>query len=200
MPESLDRWPNAFHWWIDAVGSFLVYTKERIRIGQAGTPGNDIAILGDVRAHHADLMVGSTGTVLVPHGQAQVNGKGGDSFLLRHGDKIQLRTVELTYWQPQAWSRTARLELTSRHRLSTSMDGVILLGETAQLGPASDAIIRTNWAHPLFLNWYQRRYWVRSEEDLSVDGRPAEGCAGIEPNSRIEGPWGSFRWEPIQTR
>jgi hypothetical protein len=200
MSDSPSAWPDAFHWWIDAVGSYLVYTRRQIRIGQAGVPGNDIAILGDLRSHHADLMIGSAGVVLVPKGETTVNGQGGESFLLHDGDRIRFRTVELTYRQPQAWSRTARLELTSRHRLATSMDGIILLGETAVIGPQTDAIIRTEWAKPLFVNWYQRRYWVRGEESLLVDGKPTGGCAPLEPNSRIEGSWGSFLWEPIQRR
>ncbi|MBY0587605.1 hypothetical protein K2X85_10530 [bacterium] len=200
MSESRSNWPQAFYWWIDAVGSYLVYTQSQIRIGQAGGTSNDISILGDLRAHHADLMIGSAGTVLIPRGEATVNGQTGESFLLHHGDIIRLRRVELTYFQPQPWSRTARLVVSSRHRLDHSVDGIILLGETAVLGPKKDAIIRTEWEHPLFLNWYQNRYWIRGPEELLVDQKRTGGCAGLEPNSQIEGSWGSFRWEPIQTR
>ncbi len=80
MSDSPSAWPDAFHWWIDAVGSYLVYTRRHIRIGQAGVPGNDIAILGDLRSHHADLMIGSAGVVLVPKGKRRSTAKGANPF------------------------------------------------------------------------------------------------------------------------
>ena len=200
MSESRSIWPEAYYWWLDAVGSYLVFAKTQIRIGQAGTAGNDISILGDLRSCHAELLIGSAGAVLVAKGETTVNGQAGESFLLHHGDRIQLRAVELQYFQPQTWSRTARLVVSSRHRLQTSVDGIILLGETAVIGPRADAIIQTEWEHPLFLNWYQNGYWIRGEGDWMVDGKRSHGCAALKPDSQIEGSRGGFRWEPIQTR
>jgi hypothetical protein len=188
---------NAFHWWIDAVGSYLVFTKPSIRIGQAGFAENDVAILGDLSSHHADLLVGSSGAVLVARAPTSVNGAAGESFLLKDGDRIRMRSVEMIYRRPVAWSQTSRLELASRHRLPRSMDAIILLGETASVGPRSDAVVRTHWGATIRLNRYQGRYWVRGPEDLKVDGRPTGGNAPLNPDSRIEGPWGCFRWEPI---
>lgn len=192
--------PDAFHWWIDAVGSYLVFTKTQIRIGQAGVPGNDIAILGDLSGHHAELVVGSSGVVLMALGPTRVNGIEGESFLLRDGDRIRLRSVELTYLRPLAWTQTSRLEVTSGHRLPMSMDGVILLGETCTIGPRKEAVIRTNWPASLHLNRYQGRYWVRGPVELRIDGRATGGHGPLRPDSSIETPFGVFRWEPITAK
>jgi len=193
-------WPDSFHWWIDSVGSYLVFTKPRIRIGQAGSKENDVAILGDLSSHHADLVVSASGILLVPQAPTTVNGKPGDSFLLRDKDHIRMRGVELVYHRPSPWGMTSRLEIVSRHRLPMSMDGIILLGETCTIGPRPEAVIQTEWESAIYLNWYQGRYWVRGPEDLRVDGKATDGCAPLEPNSQIRGNWGSFRWEPIQPR
>jgi hypothetical protein len=191
-------WPTAFHWWMDSVGSFLVLTKSTIRIGQAGVRENDVAILGDLSSHHADIRTSSSGVLLTAHAATEVNGKKGDSFLLKDGDRIRLRAVELVYRRPSPWSSTSRLELASRHRLPRSMDAIVLLGETASIGPRADAVIRTKWPESIYLNWYQGRYWVRGPESLLVDGQPSHGCAALSPDSRIEGSWGTFRWEVVQ--
>ena len=191
-------WPDSFHWWIDSIGSYLVFTKPRIRIGQAGSKENDIAILGDLSSHHADLVASASGILLVPQAPTTVNGKPGDSFLLRDKDRIRLRGVELIYHRPSPWGMTSRLEIASKHRLPMSMDGIILLGETCSVGPRPDAVISTEWDFPIYFNWYQGKYWVRGPEDLMVDGKPTQGCAPLEPHSQIRGNWGSFRWEPIQ--
>lgn len=192
------RWPEAFHWWIDRVGSYLVFTKSQIRVGQVGTAGNDIAILGDLSGHHADLLVGSSGVVLVPRAKTLVNGREGESFLLRDGDKITMRGVEMLYRRPIAWSSTSRLEIVSGHRLPTSTDGIIILGETAVVGSRGDAVVRAPWTSALYFHRHQGGYAVRGPLGIRVDGRETDGHAPLQPDSCIEGDWGSFRWEPIQ--
>lgn len=197
VDEQPATWPESFHWWIDAVGSYLVFTKSNIRIGQAGVDGNDIAILGDLSGRHAELVIGSSGVVLLANGATKVNGIEGESFLLKDGDRIRMRSVELTYHRPLPWTQTSRLEVTSGHRLPMSMDGIILLGETCTLGPRREAVVQTNWPASLHLNRYQGRYWVRGPSELTIDGRATDGHGPLRPNSSIEGPWGVFRWEPI---
>ena len=195
--HSEQTWPETFHWWIDEVGGYLALTKPKIRIGQAGSGQNDIEILADISAHHADLRIDESGTLLLPYSETSVNGKVGKGFLLRDGDRIKLRTVEIVYHKPISWSKTARLELASRHRLPLSLDGVVLLGETCVLGPRRDAHIRAPWEQNVFVNWYQNRFWIRGPGDLSVDGQHFSGQGPLNPTSQVEGPWGAFRWEPV---
>ena len=189
-------WPDRLHWWIDSVGSYLVCTRPTVHIGQAGDRSNDVTILGDLSARHADLLVGPTGVVLVARSETKVNGVAGESFLLKDGDRIAMRSVELIYLRPNPLSTTSVLKIASRHRLPMSMDGIVLLGETATVGPGTGAIVRTPWDRPLHLNWFQNSYWVKGPAGLRIDGRDVEGGYGkLRPDSRIDGDWGSFRWE-----
>jgi hypothetical protein len=187
---------DAMHWWIDAVGGYLTFAKSTIRIGHAGDERNDIPILADISGFHAELRRGKSGIVLAAMADTEVNGKTGEAFLLRHGDKIRLKGVELTYHQPVPWSLTARLELTSAHRLPLALDGIVLLGETCILGPRRDAHIHADWKSSVFVNWYQGRYWVRGPGKITIDGRTFDGWGPVEPTSRVQGAWGAFRWEP----
>lgn len=195
---AVQRWPASLHWWIDAVGGFLVLTKKQIRIGNAGDERNDVAILANLSALHAELRQGESGTVLIAHAKTKINDVASDAALLRDGDRIRLRDVELTYHQPTPWSLTARFELTSHHRLPLALDGIVLLGETCVLGSGRDAHIRTQWGKSVFLNWYRDTYWVRGPGNIKIDGRTYENCGPLTPTSQVEGPWGSFRWEPVE--
>jgi hypothetical protein len=189
-------WPGAFHWWIDAVGAYRTFTKSRVVIGHAGDKSNDLAIMGDLSARHAELCRGREGFFLVSRGETAVNNCPGKEFLLHHGDHIRLRGVELVFQQPIAWCLTARLELLRPHRFPLALDGVVLLGETCVLGPKPDAHIRTPWKASLFVNWYQDRYWVRGAGEFRVDGQVYQRCAPLHPEAQVECPWGAFRWEP----
>ena len=189
-------WPESFYWWMDFVGSFLTFTKPQVRIGQAGRPGNDIAIMGDISGQHADLIRGDSGVMLVAHSETTVNGKSGDNFLLHNGDRIKMRTVEMLYHQPVPWCSTARLQLISKHRLPLAMDAILLLGSTCVVGPRTDAHIRTNAQGSLIISWYQGRPWVRGPGSLKIDGKDYEGVGPLTPTSEVRSPWGFFRWEP----
>lgn len=190
-------WPAASYWWIDAVGGYLTFTKPRVMIGQPGNPGVDLPILADLSSRHAEIVRGQEGLVLVPLAETRVNGQTGTGFLLKDGDRITMRKVELTYRQPLAWCSTARLEMTSRHRMPLSLDGIILLGETCLIGPAPDAHVPAPWLETVYLRWSRQRYWIKTAGPLLIDGKKCAGGGPLEPNSRVEGPWGSFRWEPV---
>jgi hypothetical protein len=192
-------WPETFMWWIDAVGGFWTITRPVIRIGQAGSSGNEIPLLGDVSGRHAELRRGSNGILLIPFAETTVNGKPGEGFVLRDGDRIRMRSVELAFHQPQKWSTTARLEIVSRHRLPLALDGILLLGEMCALGPRRDAHVRTEWESTAFVSWHKDRYWVRAPGPLTIDGNAYDGYGPLRPTSEVSGTWGSFRWEPVTT-
>lgn len=189
-------WPGTFHWWIDAVGGYLVFTKPEVRIGQCGESGNDVGLLADISGRHAELRRSPSGLLLLSFGDTTVNGREGSGFLLHDGDKIRMRSVEMTYHQPLPWSSTARLEITSRHRLPLSVDGILLLGETCIVGPRRDAHVPAPWDASVFVNWHNGRYWIRSPGDLKIDGQDYPGWGPLEPTSEVQGFWGTFRWEP----
>lgn len=192
-------WPACFHWWIDAVGGFLTFTKPVVRIGQIGDDANDVAIMGDLSRNHAELRRADHGVLLIAHSETTVNDIKANTFLLKNGDKIRMRSVEFVVHQPVPASSTIRLTLTSRHRMPLSMDGVLLLGETCVLGPRPDAHVRTTWQDSLFVNWSRDRYWLRGSGKLKIDGKEYNDYGPLEPTSEVSGKWGAFRWEPADT-
>lgn len=191
-------WPGANNWWIDAVGGFLTFTQPRIQIGQAGGEGVDLPILADLSANHAELLRGRTGLVLLPRGDCTVNGAKGTGFVLKDKDRIRLRKVELLYHQPLGFCSTARLEITSGHRLPIAMNGIVLLGETCVVGPRRDAHIPTTWSECVFLTWYREQYWIRCQGPVTIDGVAYPGWGPLVPESQVRGSWGRFHWEPAR--
>ena len=213
-----EKWPEAMHWWIDRVGGFLTFCKPSVRIGQAGQDDNDVGVLGDLSACHAEIHRGGGGFYLRPLAETKVNDRtvGGDDsgdpvtgegkescemppgprVALRHGDVITLRTVQWRFHQPAPWQTTALLKLVSRHRLPLALDGVLLLGDFCVLGPRSDAHIRTPWQTPVFLTRHQRQYWAKTDGPLRVNGVNVDGLAPLTKQAEVEGDFGSFRWEP----
>jgi len=188
--------PDAFHWWIDAVGGFLTFTRDRIQVGNISNSRNDVAIMGDLSSQHAEFLREAQGWVLIAHAETTVNGKHGTSFLLKDGDKIAMRAVEWTFHQPLPWSRTARLELASRHRLPLGMDGVLLLSDTCLLSTDRRAHIQTPWDVPVALSWHRGQYWLRGPGDLLIDGKTHQGWGPLGESSLVRASWGSFRFEP----
>jgi hypothetical protein len=188
--------PDALHWWIDAVGGFLTFTKERIQIGHIANRRNDVPILGDLSSQHAEVLREAQGNVLIAHSETEVNGKRSSSFLLKDGDRIRMRAVEMVYHQPLSWSRTARLEITSRHRLPLALDGVVLLSETCVLGQRRDAHVPAPWEGPVCVSWYRGGFWLRGPGELLIDDKKYPGWGPLDWSSCAKGKWGSFRWEP----
>ena len=194
--SSRSQRPDTFHWWIDEVGGFLVFTRDRIQIGHIANQRNDIGILGDLSSFHAELLREAQGTVLIAHRETEVNGVPGSSFLLKDKDRIKMRSVEMKYHQPIAWSRTARLEITSRqHRLPLALDGVLLLADTCMLSNRKDAHVEVPWETPVSLTWYRNQYWLRGHGALEIDGQSYPGWGPLGAGAMVKADWGRFRWE-----
>jgi hypothetical protein len=189
--------PDGFCWWIDSVGGFRTFSRDRIQIGNIANKRNQVAVMGDLSAQHAELLREQQGWVLIAHAETQVNGKSGTSFSLKDGDKIAMRAVQWAFHQPMSWSKTARLELLSRHRLPMGLDGVVLLSETCALGNRRDAHIPAPWETPVVVTWQRGSYWLRGPGDLWIDDKKYGGWGPLSPASEVRGDWGSFRWEPI---
>lgn len=198
MNEAVTNVSDAFYWWIDAVGGFLVFTKPAVRIGQAGETGNDIRIMADISARHAELRRGEGGNILNAFGDVTVNGTKAKSFLLKDGDTIQMRSVTMNYRQPMTWCSTAVLTIASSHRLPFSLDGVILLGESCVLGSQSDAHVPTPWDAPVMVSHQKGRLWVRGPGPITIDGQEYPERGPMSDYSKVRGPWGNFRFEPLE--
>ncbi|WP_145259933.1 FHA domain-containing protein [Planctomycetes bacterium Pan216] len=190
-------WPERIHWWIDAVGGFLTFTKTELRVGNLGCSDNDIAIMGGLAEHHADIKRDESGVVLTAHAPTSVNGEKGESFLLHDGDEITMEGVRLKYRQPMPWSTTARLEIESHHRLPLGLDAVLLLGDLCLLADHPDAHIRTHWPASVFIRREHDRYWVQSETPLVIDGVSHDRAGPLTPRSHVEADWGSFSFESV---
>ena len=195
MQPEPSAWPRAVFWWIDAVGGYRVFLEPPVTIGQMGA-GAELELMANVSARHAELRWGVGGAVLTAREDAAVNGKPGNTFLLRDRDKIKLRDVEFNYRRPIAWSSTGVLSLASRHRMPLALDGIVLMGETCVVGDRADAHIRSRWTPPVTLQRQADGLWVFAPGAFQVDGEPARDRAKLTPRSEVRGSWGSFRFEP----
>jgi hypothetical protein len=154
-------------------------------------------IQADISRQHAEFLREAQGIVLIAYAETTVNGKSGSSFLLKDGDHIAMRTVEFTYHQPLAWSKTARLEIVSRHRLPLGLNGVLLMSETCVVGGPKSAHIPAPWESPVVVSWNRDQYWLRAPGEIHLDGVPYSGWGPLSSTAVVKGAWGSFRWEPI---
>src|SRR5207248_10660826 len=123
--------PQRYVLWVDGVGGFLVCLGQRVTLGQAMPEAYvDVPLFADVSRFHASLTRDQEGYVLEGMRQVQVNGQVTESALLRSNDRITLGTsCQLQFRQPAPISTTARLDLTSGHRLPLALDAVVLMAD-----------------------------------------------------------------------
>lgn len=191
-------WPSAWHWWMDAVGGFACFRTQRVPIGRPRTGLQGIEILGDLSGRHAEIVRDADGYALDAVEETFINETPATHCRLRHGDRIRMRNVVLEYRQPCTWRQSAQLTILSRHRMPLALDGVLLMGDAFWVGGV-DSLIRSDWSEEIKLIWSvtERRYWVQSSPPLRVDGKLFDRWGPLEPTSRVQGPWGSFRFEPV---
>jgi pSer/pThr/pTyr-binding forkhead associated (FHA) protein len=130
--------------WIDGVGGYLVCLGNPVTLGRA-QPGIrvDVPILADISRSHAELLRDSEGYLLRAHRPVRVNDQSVERGLLGDGDQITLGTTcKLRFRLPVPLSNTARLEITSGHRLAVTVDGILLMGDTLMLGPGAQSHVQ----------------------------------------------------------
>lgn len=167
--------PKRFLLWVDGVAGLLVCTAPRVTFGQAVLEGGpvDIPLFADVSRIHAELSRDGEG-YLVESGRAApangkefvrtvlVNGKEVSRSVLAPGDRVTLGTTcQFVFHRPVPVSSTARLELTSGHRLMLPVEGVLLMANEVILGPDSQA-------HVVVRSLPDRVLLYRSKEGLGV--------------------------------
>jgi hypothetical protein len=134
-----DPIPQRYLLWIDGVGGYLVCMGSRITLGQATPEANvDVPLFADVSRLHATLTRDNEGYMLEGVRSVQVNGEPVKKVLLRPNDRIKLGGgCHLQFRQPAPVSTSARLDITSGHRLPLTVNAVLLMADTLLLGPGS---------------------------------------------------------------
>jgi hypothetical protein len=133
--------PKRFFLWVDGVGGYLVCLAPRVTFGQATADGPvDVPLFADVSRLHAEISRDGEGYVVESGKCVLVNGREVTRAVLGPGDRVTLgATCQFLFTRPVPVSSTARLQLTSGHRLPTAVDGVLLMGNELMLGPGSQA-------------------------------------------------------------
>jgi hypothetical protein len=186
--------------WIDAVGGFLFCLGERIVIGQSA-PGHraDVAIQADISRRHAQITRLKDGYLLEPlAGAVALAGRPiHDAVLLPDDAEVSLgASVRLHFKKPHVLSSSARLEVTSGHRLAPHADAVVLMAESCVLGPKrQNHVVCRDWADDVVLYRSDERLMCRSVRPLEIDGRRHEGRAAIGSGNRVAGSDFSFSIE-----
>jgi hypothetical protein len=138
LTSSAPTLPKRFLLWVDGVGGYLVCLSSRVTFGQATADGPvDVPLFADVSRLHAELSRDGEGYVVESAKGLLVNGRSATRSVLAAGDRVTLgATCQFLFHKPVSVSGTARLELTSGHRLPVAVDGVLLMANELMLGPA----------------------------------------------------------------
>lgn len=202
--------------WVDAVGGYLVCLGDEIVIGQAH-PGNqvDVPLQADIRRRHVSIRREGEGYVLDPllsgdsgiannaavrQARVRIDGKEVKSpALLNDGDEFELgEGVRLRFRKPHALSASARLEILSHHRTHPFADAVLLMAESAVLGPKwQNHVICRDWTTDVVLYRQEENLFCRAMQSLEIDGQLQEGRGRLSVRSRIVGPDFSLSLEPV---
>jgi hypothetical protein len=186
--------------WIDGVGGYLVCLGDRVSMGQPAGWHVDLPIMADLSRLHAWIERDGEGYLLRAVRPATVNGHTvREKAVLAEDSEIMLgHGVRLRFQRPSPLSTSARLELTSPHRLSLPADAVILMGETFIIGPNAGAhVIAPMWNRELVLYRQGDELWCRTSGEFEVDNQACRDRARVLLSSRVRGEGFSLALEPV---
>lgn len=192
--------PRRLILWIDGIGGYLMCLNDRVSLGQA-TPDQyvDIPLLADISRIHCHFIRDAEGYLLEAVRPTMVNQHRADKTLLRDGDRITAGNCQLCFRQPAPVSATARLELSSSHRLPLALDGVLLMAEACVLGPSPQAhIVVPDLEHAVVVFRRKDGLGVRSTGKLAVDGETSAGKASLTTRSTVTAGDCRFALEPVK--
>jgi hypothetical protein len=196
--------PKRFFLWVDGVGGYLVCLAPRVTFGQATADGPvDVPLFADVSRLHAEISRDGEGYVVESGKAVLVNGKEVTRSVLGPGDRVTLgATCQFLFTRPVAVSLTARLELTSGHRLPTAVEGVILMGNELMLGPGPQAhVVLPDVAKPVLIYRSKDGLGVRvPDAAFRVDDRPFTDRAPLPLPAAVTADAFSFAVEPVGPR
>jgi tetratricopeptide (TPR) repeat protein len=117
--DSMRGPPKRLLLWIDGVGGYLLCLSNRVTFGQAtGEAPVDVPLFADVSRMHATLNRDQEGYMIEAARPVLVNGQAQTRALLQPGDRVTLgQSCQFLFQQPVRVGGSARLELSSRHRL-----------------------------------------------------------------------------------
>jgi hypothetical protein len=196
--------PKRFLLWVDGVGGYLVCLSNRVTFGQAtGEAPIDVPLFADVSRLHAEITRDGEGYVVESSKSVLVNGKDATRAVLSGGDRVTLgATCQFLFHKPVSVSSTARLELTSGHRLPVAVDGVLLMGNEVMLGAAPNAhIILPGLSAPILIYRSKEGLGVRvPDARFRIDDRPFVDRAALPLPAVVTGDAFTFAVEPVAAR
>jgi hypothetical protein len=213
VPTDETGMPRRLLLWIDGVGGYLVCLNDRVSVGQATPDGYvDIPLFADISRLHGYFIRDAEGYLLEAVRPTVVNQQKIDpqagawsettpqfgKTLLRDGDRLTVGNCQLCFRQPAPVSATARLELSSKHRLPLALDGVLLMAETCVLGPSPQShVVVPDLPQPVVLFRRKDGLGVRSAGGLMVDGQPSSDRAPLATRSTVVAGDCRFTLEPV---
>jgi hypothetical protein len=196
--------PKRFLLWVDGVGGYLVCLSSRVTFGQATADGPvDVPLFADVSRLHAELARDGEGYVVESGKGVLVNGQRSTRSLLAAGDRVTLgATCQFLFHRPVPVSGTARLELTSGHRLPVAVDGVILMANEVMIGPGPGAhVVVPDLPAPVVLYRSRDGLGVRVPGGtFRIDDRPCNDRAALPLPSVVTSDAVTFAVEPVTGR
>jgi hypothetical protein len=191
---------SRFILWVDGVGGYLVCPGNVVTIGQAN-PGStvEIPIMGDLSRQHAAIIRDGEGYSIRSDREVSVNGRMIRQGTLRHRDLVRLgHTVEMRFSLPCPISSTARLDLTSRHRLHLSLAGILLMSDTCVIGSSAQTHVQVpDVAAQLVIYRQGEGLYCRGNGLLEIDGLTHDGRGPLRWTSRIIAGDVSLTLEPL---
>lgn len=187
--------------WIDGVGAYLVCCGDQVTLGSPAGSAQDqpeIAIWANLSRNHARFMRRGEYWVLEPFGVTQVDGCSiARPAVLRDGSVLELgQGVALRFRLPSRLSGSARVELLSRHRMQSAVDGVILLAETCVMDDTVEAHIPfPAGVGRVLLMKRGGAVWCRAGGPIEVNGVACGSEVACEVGAVYSGDGWRFRWE-----
>jgi hypothetical protein len=162
----------------------------------------DVPLFADVSRMHAELTRDGEGYVVESGKGVLVNGKSSTRSLLTAGDRVTLgATCQFLFHRPVSISGTARLELTSGHRLPVAVDGVVLMANEVMLGPGPNShIVLPGLPAPVLIYRSKDGLGVRVPGSFRIDDRPYTDRAALPLPSVVSADAFTFAVEPVTGR
>ncbi len=189
--------------WVDAVGGYLVCLGDEVILGQAVPDADiEIPIFGDLSRRHLRIFRDGEGYLLEPLQKVLVNGKVVHTVTsLQEGAEVEVgQGVRLRFRRPHALSSTARLDFISQHRVSPTVDGILLMSDSLVMGPGNSShIVCRDWEADLVLFRQGTDLFCRGSEYLEIDGRKSFDGIPIRHNSHLAGTNFAVSLEDLRT-
>lgn len=167
--------------WVDGVGSYLLFSQDRVTVGRAGSSARpDIALAADLEGVHAEFLRVDGDYFVVARGSVKVNDRAVERHLLADGDEVLLgKRARLKFRLPTSLSSTAILELGSGLRVSGDVRSILLIDENILIGGDGGCHVHAPSLHGrVVLRVDGQGFRLKSPEPIVVSG---EARSGEEP-------------------